>query len=37
MTYVRDQLRQRLSGHVGQAYRRWRQPASGRRPGERFL
>jgi hypothetical protein len=37
MTYVREQLRQRLSRRVGQAYRRWLHPTSGRRPGDRFL
>jgi hypothetical protein len=37
MTYVREQLRQRLASQVGRAYRRWLHPTSGRRPGERFL
>jgi hypothetical protein len=37
MTYVREQLRQRLARQVGQAYRRWMHPTSGRRPGNRFL
>jgi hypothetical protein len=37
MTYVREQLRQRLSRRVGQAYRRWLHPTSGRRPGDWFL
>jgi hypothetical protein len=37
MTYVREQLRQRLARQVGQAYRRWLHPTSGRRPGDRFL
>jgi hypothetical protein len=31
MTYVREQLRQRLAHQVGQAYRRWLHPTSGRR------
>jgi hypothetical protein len=37
MTYVREQLRQRLARQVGWAYRRWLHPTSGRRPGDRFL
>jgi hypothetical protein len=37
MTYLREQLRQRLAHQVGQAYRRWLHPTSGRRPGDRFL
>jgi hypothetical protein len=37
MTYVREQLRQRLARQVGQAYLRWLHPTSGRRPGDRFL
>jgi hypothetical protein len=37
MTYVREQLRQRLTCQVGRAHRRWLHPASGRRPGDRFL
>jgi hypothetical protein len=37
MTYVREQLRQRLDRQVGRAYRRWLHPTSGRRPGDRFL
>jgi hypothetical protein len=37
MTYVREQLRQRLAHQVGQAYWRWLHPTSGRRPGDRFL
>jgi hypothetical protein len=37
MTYVREQLRQRLAQQVGQAYWRWLHPTSGRRPGDRFL
>jgi hypothetical protein len=34
MTYVREQLRQRLARQVGQAYLRWLHPTSGRRPGQ---
>jgi hypothetical protein len=37
MTYVREQIRQRLAHQVGQAYWRWLHPTSGRRPGDRFL
>ena len=37
MTYVREQLRDRLAGQVGRAYRRWLHPTSGRRPDDRFL
>jgi hypothetical protein len=37
MTYVREQLRQRLAHQVGQARWRWLHPTSGRRPGDRFL
>jgi hypothetical protein len=37
MTYVREQLRQRLARQVWRAWRRWLHPASGRRPGDRFL
>jgi hypothetical protein len=37
MTYVREQLRQRLARQVGQAYRRWLHPTIGRRPDEAFL
>jgi hypothetical protein len=37
MTYVREQLRQRLARQVGQAWWRWLHPTSGRRPGDRFL
>ena len=37
MTYLREQLRQRLARQVGQAYRRWLHPTSGRRPGDTFL
>jgi hypothetical protein len=37
MSYVRGQLRGRLTVRLGRAYRRWLHPISGRRPGERFL
>ncbi len=38
MSYVRDQLRQRLTRQVGRAYRRWLHPtSSGRRSGDSFL
>jgi hypothetical protein len=37
MTYVREQLRQRLARQVGQANLRWLHPTSGRRAGDRFL
>jgi hypothetical protein len=37
MTLVRAQLGDRLGGQLAQAYRRWRHPSSGRRPGDRFL
>jgi hypothetical protein len=37
MTFVREQLRQRLTWQVGRAYLRWPHPTSGRRPGDRFL
>jgi hypothetical protein len=37
MTYVREQLRDRLSRQVWGAWRRWLHPTSGRRPGDRFL
>jgi hypothetical protein len=37
MTYVREQLRQRLAGQVRRAWWRWLHPTSGRRPGDRFL
>jgi hypothetical protein len=37
MTYVRDQLRQRLSRQLWRAWWRWLHPTSGRRPGDRFL
>jgi hypothetical protein len=37
MTYVRGQLRGRLTARLGRAHRRWLHPTSGRRPGDRFL
>jgi hypothetical protein len=37
MTYVRGQLRGRLTIRLGRAYQRWLHPTSGRRPGDRFL
>jgi hypothetical protein len=37
MTYVRAQVRDRLSRQVQNAYRRWLHPTSGRWPGDRFL
>jgi len=37
MTYVRKQLRQRLSRQIWRAWRRWLHPTSGRGPGDRFL
>jgi hypothetical protein len=37
MTYVREQLRQRLARQVWRAWWRWLHPTSGRRPGDRFL
>jgi hypothetical protein len=36
MTYVRGQLRGRLTAWLGRAYQRWLHPTS-RRPGDRFL
>ena len=37
MTYVRGQLRGRLTARLGRVHRRWLHPTSGRRPGDRFL
>jgi hypothetical protein len=37
MTYVREQLRQRLGWQVWRAFRCWLHPTSRRRPGNRFL
>jgi hypothetical protein len=36
MTYVRDQLRGRLSARLARAHRRWLHPTSGRQPGDQF-
>jgi hypothetical protein len=37
MTYVHEQLRQRLTGQVRRAWWWWLQSTSGRRPGDHFL
>jgi hypothetical protein len=37
MTYVRGQLRGRLSARLARAHRRWLHPTSGRRPSDRFF
>jgi hypothetical protein len=37
MTYLRAQLGDRLQRQLTHAYRQWRHPSSGRRPGDRFL
>jgi hypothetical protein len=37
MTYLREQLRDRLGREVGRAWRHWLHPTSGRRPGDSFL
>jgi hypothetical protein len=37
MTYVREQLRQRLARQLRRAWRRWLHPTSGRRPDDRLL
>jgi hypothetical protein len=37
MTYVRGQLRGRLTARLGRTYQRWLHPTSGRRPSDRFL
>jgi hypothetical protein len=36
MTYVRDQLRGRLTDRLARIHRRWLHPTSGRQPGDRF-
>jgi hypothetical protein len=36
MSYVRGQLRGRLTARLARAHRRWLHPTSDRRPGERF-
>ena len=37
MTYVRGQLRGRLTARVARVHRRWLHPTSGRRPDDRFV
>ena len=37
MTYVRGQLRGRLTARLARAHRRWLHPTSSRRSGDRFL
>jgi hypothetical protein len=37
MTYVRGQLRGRLTARLARVHRRWLHPTSGRRAGDRFL
>jgi hypothetical protein len=37
MTYVRSQLRARLTGRLHRTYRRWLHATSGRHPDDRFL
>jgi hypothetical protein len=37
MTYVRGQLRGRLTARLGRLHRRWLHPTSGRQPDDRFL
>jgi hypothetical protein len=37
MTYVRARLGDRLGRQLAHAYRQWRQPSSGRQPGDPFL
>jgi hypothetical protein len=36
MTYVRGQLRGRLTARLARAHRRWLHPTSGRQPGDQF-
>jgi hypothetical protein len=36
MTYVRGQLRGRLTARLARIHRRWLHPISGRQPGDRF-
>ena len=36
MSYVRGQLRGRLTARLARAHRRWLHPTSGHQPGERF-
>jgi hypothetical protein len=35
MTFVRGQLRGRLTARLARAHRRWPHPTSGRQPGDR--
>ena len=37
MTYVRGQLRGRLTARLARVHRRWLHPTSSRRPGDQFL
>ena len=37
MTYVREQLRGRLTARITRMHRRWLHPTSGRRSGDQFL
>jgi hypothetical protein len=37
MTYVRGQLRGRLTPRLARSHRRWLHATSGRRPGDQFL
>jgi hypothetical protein len=37
MTYLREQLRERLAREISRQYLRWLHPTSRRRPGEHFL
>jgi hypothetical protein len=37
MTYVRGQLRGRLTARLARSHRRWLHPTSGRQPGDDFL
>jgi hypothetical protein len=36
MSYVRSQLRGRLTARIARAHRRWLHPTSGRQPGDQF-
>jgi hypothetical protein len=37
MTYVRTQVRGRLTARLARVQRRWLHPTSGRQPDDRFL
>jgi hypothetical protein len=37
MTYIRGQLRGRLTARLARVHRRWLHPTSGRQPGDQFL